>query len=135
MSLSLGQALGSFAAAQAMMVAPALGESYAGKSAGALALLLMMLADGQDVRAGRAMALAERAEALLAGAGVPCAATAEEGPEARMARLLGLLGALLEEAEATDARQARQIRAWLVAWAENEQLRLPAATPEPARDA
>jgi hypothetical protein len=132
MSLSLPEALGSIAAAQALAVAPALGESYAGKSAGALALLLMMLADGADARAGRRLALAARADALLQARGVPSAGPDGEGPDARMDRLLGLLGTLLARAEATDPQTARQVRDWLADWAENERLLLP---PVAAADA
>jgi hypothetical protein len=132
MSLILPEALGSIAAAQALTVAPALGESYAGKSAGALALLLMMLADGADARAGRRLALAARADALLAARGVPYAGPEGEGPDARIDRQLGLLGTLLEQTEATEPDIAKGVRDWLADWAENERLLLPPAVPADA---
>jgi hypothetical protein len=73
MSLDLTQSLGSLAMGQAMLVAPTLGESYTGKTAGSIAFLLFMLANGLEDRLARREAFARRLESLLAAARVDAA--------------------------------------------------------------
>ena len=126
MSLSNAEALGCFAMAQGLMVAPALGESYAGKSAATLAGLMLMLADGDDLRLARRLKLRAELEGLLPEAG---ASTADEGWQAGMDRLMGVAGAVLEQAETDDPACAARLMEWLLRWTENERLGIPAPPP------
>jgi hypothetical protein len=140
MSLDLGGALNSLALGNAMLVAPALGESYAGKTAGSIAALLFVLANGLDARLARQPALVARLEALLAMA--PPAALADPsvaralgdvGPasdspsnQARFDLLMGALVALHAWADSHDQAIAAQARTFLADWSASERLDIPA---------
>jgi hypothetical protein len=137
MSLDLSQSLASLGTGQAMLVAPALGESYAGKTAGSIAFLLLLLANGLEARLARLPALAARIESLLADA--PIAARADpavagalaaaasgsaEDPQ-RFDRLMGALAALHAWADAADSHLASSCLNILVDWADSECPDLP----------
>ncbi|TPE61076.1 hypothetical protein FJQ54_09255 [Sandaracinobacter neustonicus] len=124
MSLSNSEALGCFAMAQGVMVLPALGDSYAGKSAATLAGLMLMLADGEDIRQTRRIALRAELEGLLGQT-----AAADEGWQAGTDRLMAALGAELARAEAADPACAAQLLDWLLRWTGNERLTIPAPPP------
>ncbi|PZU50711.1 MAG: hypothetical protein DI568_02880 [Sphingomonas sp.] len=126
MSLSNAEVLGCFAMAQGLMVVPALGESYAGKSAATLAGLMLMLADGDDLRLARRLKLRAELEGLLPEAE---ASTAGEGWQAGMDRLMGVAGAVLERTETDDPARAARLMEWLLRWTENERLGIPAPPP------
>ncbi len=139
MSLDLTQSLNSLAMGQAMLVAPALGESYTGKTAGSIAALLFVLANGLEARLSRQPALTARLQALLAAA--PPAARADPEVSAALAqidaatkptdpaqfdRLMGALAALHAWADANDQPLAAAARAFLLDWATSERLDIPA---------
>jgi hypothetical protein len=136
MSLDLTQSLGSLAMGQAMLVAPTLGESYTGKTAGSIAFLLFMLANGLEDRLARREAFARRIESLLAAAPddarahaevanalAAAAGAAEDGQ--RFDRLMGALAALHAWADSADAKLAARCRDFLLDWAESERLDIP----------
>jgi hypothetical protein len=136
MSLNQQQILQSLAMSQLMMVAPELGESYAGKSAGTLGLLTLMLAGQQDRLMANGPRLRARLEALLAAARPADAALAAElaaaladdcggSWAARQDRLMGALEALHAFADAADPALAAQCRDFLVELAESEQMEVP----------
>lgn len=136
MTLSLAQALESLALGQAMLVAPALGESYAGKTAGTVAALLLMLAQDLDAAPGRRFAMRARLQQLLGEARVDDPALAAEvaavlalGAEswdAEESRLLGALAGVHAWADANDPALAARCLDWLVDWTAGERLRPPA---------
>jgi hypothetical protein len=137
MSLDLSQSLACLGGGQAMLVAPALGESYTGKTAGSIAFLLFLLANGLEARLARRPGLTTRLEALLADAppeactdsaiAAALAATADAEPAdgARFDRLMGALAALHAWADAADPALAARCRDWLLDWAESEHLEIP----------
>ena len=136
MSLNQQQILQSLAMSQLMMVAPELGESYAGKSAGTLGLLTLMLAGQQDRLMANGPRIRARLEALLAAARPSDTALATEVTAAladdcsgswaaRQDRLMGALEALHAFADATDPALAAQCRDFLVELAESEQMEVP----------
>lgn len=137
MSLGLSQSLASLATGQAMLVAPTLGESYTGKTAGSIAFLLFLLANGLEARLARRPALADRLATLLAEA--PSAARADpamadaiaaaaartpDDPE-RFDLLMGALAALHAWADASDRHVAARCRDFLADWADSEHLDIP----------
>jgi hypothetical protein len=134
-SLDLTQSLNSLAMGQAMLVAPPLGESYTGKTAGSIAFLLFLLANGMEERLARRPAFTARLEALLADA--PPAARADSGfAEAlaavtdadgaqRFDRLMGALAALHAWADSADTACAARCRDFLADWADSEALEIP----------
>lgn len=136
MTLSLAATLESLALGQAMLVAPALGESYEGKTAGTIAALLLMLAQDLDALPGRRYAMRAKLETLLMSAEIGDRALAadvalilaepESGFEAQENRLLGALAAVHAWADRHDSALAARCLDWLVEWAEGERLRPPA---------
>jgi hypothetical protein len=150
MSLDLTQSLNALAMGQAMLVAPALGEDYTGKTAGSIAFLLFVLANGLDARMAQRPVLAARLEALLADAPAACGADplvaaaladAAAGPAntgagagagagaaavQRFDLLMGALAALHAWADSHDAALAARCRAFLLDWAAIERLDIPA---------
>lgn len=136
MSLDLTQSLNSLAAGQAMLVAPTLGESYTGKTAGSIAFLLFLLANGLEARLARRPQFAARLEALIAGAppaaladpAVASALSAAADPAddgQRFDRLMGALAALHAWADAADRDLAARCRGFLADWADSEYLDIP----------
>lgn len=137
MSLDLSQSLACLGGGQAMLVAPALGESYTGKTAGSIAFLLFLLANGLEARLARRPGLTKRLEAILAeappaaraesavAAALAAAADAEPEGGARFDRLLGALAALHAWADAADPALAASCRDWLADWADSEYLEIP----------
>ena len=139
MSMNQQQILHSLAMGQLTMVAPALGDSYAGKSVGTLGLLTLMLAGQQDRMMQFAMPMRVKLEALLASAAAGDPALQAEvraalsdacggSWTARQDRLLGALEAVHAHADsgaAQDPQLAARCRAYLVEWAEAEQMDVP----------
>ncbi len=120
MSLTIAQSLRNLALGQAMMVAPALGESYEGKTAGTIAALLLMLADDAETRSENDRKTRAEIGAMLARSGG--AATASDSLD----ELMGRLGELHDWADENDPPLARECRQFLLHWAERERLRPPA---------
>jgi hypothetical protein len=137
MSLDLAQSLNSLATGQALLVAPTLGESYTGKTAGSIAFLLFLLGNGLEARLARRPILTARLEALLAEAPLPARTDpavaealatvgtggADDGH--RFDRLLGALAALHAWADGSDRALAARCLDWLVDWADSEHLDIP----------
>jgi hypothetical protein len=137
MSLSVAQSLQSLALGQALMVAPALGESYPGKTAATIAALLLVLAQGMEELPGRRVAARQSLLALLGTAKVGDRALAADirqilapdGTDTWVQRDAILMGALTEVhawADAHDPALARRCRDWLAVWAAGERLAPPA---------
>lgn len=137
MSLNPQQILQSLAMSQLMMVAPELGESYAGKSAGTLGLLALMLAGQQDRMMEDGPRLRARLEALLSSAATDdpelqreLTAALSDGCggswSARQDRLMGALEALHAFADSRDPALAAQCRDFLFELAESERMEVPA---------
>jgi hypothetical protein len=137
LSLDLSQSLASLATGQAMLVAPTLGEGYTGKTAGSIAFLLFLLANGLEARLARRPAIAARIESLLAqappaaradpavaGALAAAAGSCAEDPQ-RFDRLMGALAALHAWADSADSRCAAHCLDILVDWADSECPDLP----------
>ena len=136
MSLDLTQSLNSLGTGQAMLVAPSLGESYTGKTAGSIAFLLFLLAGGLEARLARRPAITRRLEGLLADA--PAAALADprvadalatagtdpQDPH-RFDRLMGALAALHAWADTHSPSVAADCRDFLADWADSEHLEIP----------
>jgi hypothetical protein len=136
MSLSVAQSLERLALAQALLVAPALGESYTGKTAGTIAALLLILADAMVELPSRRLAARQKLLCLLASARVGDPALAadierllaepDEGPwMARDALLMGAFTEMHRWADAHDAALAARCRDWLADWATGEKLAPP----------
>lgn len=138
MSLDLAQSLNSLATGQALLVAPTLGESYTGKTAGSIAFLLFLLANGLEARMARRPALSlrlaellaevpaqARADSAVAAALGEAAAAADADPQ-RFDRLMGALAAVHAWADAHDSALARRCRDYLADWADSEYLDIPA---------
>lgn len=137
MSLDLSQSLACLGGGQAMLVAPALGESYTGKTAGSIAFLLFLLANGLEGRLARRPGLTARLEALLAEAppaarsdsavapALAAVAKADPADATRFDRLMGALAALHAWADTADHGFAACCRDWLLDWAESEHLEIP----------
>lgn len=136
MSLNQQQILSSLAMGQLMMVAPELGESYAGKSASTLGLLALMLAGHQDRMLQAAPGIRAELETLLASADTEDAALQAElaaalsdpcggSWTARHNRLMGALEALHAFADSHDPWLAASCLDFLVALAEAEQMEVP----------
>lgn len=135
MSLRFSETLESLALGQALLVAPALGESYAGRTAQTIAALLVMLAADARTLADRRLHTCERLAALFRTAEVhdvslarDLAALAEtQGADLaeRHERMLAGLALLHAWADANDPALARQCRALLAEWAEGERLSPP----------
>jgi hypothetical protein len=136
MTLSLATTLESLALGQAMLVVPAMGDSYEGKTAATIAALLLMLAQDLEALPGRRYTMRTKLEALLQSAPLADEALAArvsavlEGPlpgwDAQESRLLGALADVHAWAEAHDADLARRCLDWLVEWSEGERLNPPA---------
>ena len=135
MTIPRSAMLRNLAMGQAMMVAPPLGEDYAGKTAGSIAVLLLMLADDQD-QADAAFPVL-RAETLALAADVPdsappaaaCRTLAADlaalGQTAAEAQLLTLLGAVRQWAEDHDPALSERAMAVLARWARARALAMP----------
>lgn len=136
MTLSLAATLESLALGQAMLVVPAMGESYEGKTAGTIAALLLMLAQDLDALPGRRYAMRAKLEALLQTAEIAdetlaaavAAVLADPAPgwDAQEDRLLGALADVHAWADTHDTALARRCLDWLVEWTDGERLRPPA---------
>ncbi len=136
MSLNQQQILHSLAMGQLMMVAPELGESYAGKSAAMVGLMTLMLAGHEDRLMANGLRIRARLEALLASAR-PADSTLESEVAAALAddcagswsarhdRLLGALESLHAHADAADPALAAKCRDFLVELTESEQMEVP----------
>jgi hypothetical protein len=127
MSLSNPEAFGCLAMAQGLMVLPALGDSYEGKSAAAIAGLLVALTMGEDLRMARRLALRAELEATLGIA----PAGPDTGWQTGMDALMAALDNALQAAEADDGDRAARLLDWLLRWTANERLELP--QPEPVQ--
>lgn len=119
MGLSLSESLAALALSQGVLVAPALGDSYAGKSAGTIAALLAMLATDAATRPARERAMIERLEQLLSAAGrhLPPADAAD-----RFDRLWADFATLHAEADESDPALAHKCRCLLRDWTAGERL-------------
>ncbi|WP_448577312.1 hypothetical protein [Thermaurantiacus sp.] len=127
MSLMAAQMLRNLAMGQATVVAPPLGESYAGKSAGTISAMLLMLATDLEREAAQAgtymawlMALVTSArpadEALAAD--IARAAAALDRPHGdHWDQLMALLTRLHAWADDHDPRLAADCREFLADWA------------------
>jgi hypothetical protein len=128
MGLTLAESLSALALSQGAIVAPPLGESYAGKSAGTIAALLAMLAADAATRPERTAAMAARLERLLAAAGIgPPPADAPD----RWDRLWAAFTGLHAWADDSDPELARTCRLLLRDWTAGERL----VPPLPPADA
>lgn len=136
MGMNPGQILHGWAMGQLMMVAPELGDSYAGKSAGVLGLLALMLAGHQDRMLSSAPRVRASLETLLAKAetGNPAlqaelaSALSDEAQgswTARQDRLMGALEKLHAHADAHDPRLAALCRDFLADYAAHELMDVP----------
>lgn len=136
MTISLAETLRSLALGQALMVVPALGESYAGKTASTIAALLLMLADDMESLPDRRVAARTEMRALLADTKVTDPALAADLDllarghlpatlHAQDAFLLGLVGAVHAWADGHDPALAARCRAFLARRAASERLNPP----------
>ena len=136
MSLDPRQILEGLAMGQFAMVAPELGDGYAGKSAGVIAMLMLAVATMQDRMLDKAPALCARLVALL-GEAAPMAGPVkgeiesalvrapEEGWFAYRDRLMGALEALHGWADLHDPTLAVRCRDYLADHALAECVELP----------
>jgi hypothetical protein len=141
MSVSLDELLANLAVSQAVVVAPGLGESYSGKSAGTIAGILMMLA--QDARGYSERRTAARAavEAILASAPIddraladdialllrqPADADTDAETGDPLDRLLIAFTLVHAWADEHDPALARRCRRFLVDWTARDVLAPPA---------
>ncbi|WP_199553482.1 hypothetical protein [Sandaracinobacteroides hominis] len=127
MSLTIAQSLRSLALGQAMMVAPALGESYEGKTAGTIAALLLMLADDAETRTARDNAARDALLALFetVQAETPRALLRDALADGSNKALWNAFIDLHAYADAGDAELAACCRVLLLEWTERERLRPP----------
>lgn len=127
--MSPAEALRSLALGQATMVLPALGEDYAGRTAGTIAGLLLMLAADLETAAAREAAARARLRALLAAApegSLPPALTrSRDDADADVATLLEAFLKMHRWADAHDAALAARCRAFLVEWTAGQRLAPP----------
>jgi hypothetical protein len=124
MSLTLPQALRSIALGQAMMVAPALGDSYEGKTAATIAALLLMLATDAETRTAREITTRDTLRALFESIdSKELKATLADGSTDA---LMAAFTTLHAQADANNPALAARCRAFLLDWAEGERLRPPA---------
>ncbi|MCS6985990.1 MAG: hypothetical protein NZM40_00850 [Sphingomonadaceae bacterium] len=137
MSASPAAFLRDLALCLSAQVVPALGETYAGKSAATVAGLLLMLAQDLEREAHDGEAWAERFDALLAEA----AGQIADGPQRlaqaralplaqRMTHLLALFEEIHAVADARDPALAARCRDLLAGW--SAWRRLEPVGPEPA---
>jgi hypothetical protein len=135
-SLRFSESLETLALAEALLVAPALGDGYAGKTAQTVAALLVMLAADARTLAERRLRTCDRLAALFRQAQVhdislarDLAELAEAGAgdlAERHERMLAGLALLHAWADTHDPDLARSCRAILADWAEGELLAPPA---------
>jgi hypothetical protein len=135
-SVRFTEALETLALGQALMVAPALGDSFEGKTLQTAAALLVMLAsDARTLADRRAQACAGLA-VLFAGARVDDPSLARDlrelatAPDLLLAdrheRMLAAFALLHAWADGHDPALAADCRAWLVEWTRGEVLDPPA---------
>jgi hypothetical protein len=136
MNLPPAELLRNLALGQVLLVAPALGESYAGKTAGTIAAILLLAASDVAHYAERRAAFRSRLAALLASAAPDdvtlrtdlssLLAHVETVPvDDRLDHLLGGLEALHAWADSRDPEIARQCLDFLVDFARAERLDPP----------
>jgi hypothetical protein len=135
MSLRYSESIEALALGQALLVAPPLGETYAGKTAQTVAALLAMLAADARTLADRRVATCERLAALFKEARVHDISLAQDlealagAPDGLLAdrheRMLAGFTLLHAWADAHDEALARRCRALLADWAEGERLSPP----------
>ncbi len=136
MRLSLADMLEALALGQARHVAPALGDSHAGKTAQTISALLLMLAEEARSLCARRHAAIAAIEALLAGVrtGEPqldllleglARPDAQEPADARHEALLHALERLHDWADRHDPALSARCRALLCRLAAGEQLSPP----------
>ena len=137
MSLTFRETLSSLALGQALLVAPSLGESYQGKTAGTIAAMLLMLAADVETIADRRNATRERLAAFLAEAPVDDRALRQDlefllrndppaSVDERYWALLAVFTLVHEWADAHCPALAGRCRNFLAEWAESERLAPPA---------
>jgi hypothetical protein len=141
MTIPTSDLLANLAAAQAALVAPALGDSYPGKSAGTIAAILMMLAEDARAAAGRREAALKGLRAILETAVLPDPALkadighllsgetdldAVDRADDRMERLLRAFVLVHAWADQNDPALARQCRDFLAAQTAGDLLSPPA---------
>lgn len=136
MNLPAAELLRNLALGQALLVAPALGESYAGKTAATIAAILLMAASDVAHAAERRSPLRRRLAELLAGAtpddvtlqrdlAVLLAQVQSLPSDEQLDRLMGGLEALHAWADANDPALARRCLDFLVDFAASERLDPP----------
>lgn len=139
MSLNLPEIMQTLAMSQLTLVVPALGEGYAGSTAGLVGALLLANSALPDRMLQTATGLRQQLERLLGTAQVPDAALRGEIEQAladpagnswfaRQDILLQALARLHEWADAHDPGLARQCRDYLLAQAEADMIEMPAAS-------
>ncbi|MFN7177099.1 MAG: hypothetical protein ACK4MX_09440 [Thermaurantiacus sp.] len=139
MSLRFSESIETLALGQALLVAPALGETYAGKTAQTVAALLVMLAADARTLPDRRLRTCARLADLFRDAEVHDISLARDldalidTPQTPLAdrheRMLAGFTLLHAWADAHDAALARRCREVLAEWAEAERL-LPPTHPE-----
>lgn len=137
MSLSHALLLRNLALGQAMLVAPALGDSYEGKSAGTISAMLLMIAADLEREEKEAAAFETRLLALLSSArpsdealaadlaSLSASLDGRQGPRP-VERLLAALVRLHAHADDHDPRLAADCRAFLADWAASRRIDPPA---------
>jgi hypothetical protein len=135
MSPSLKDILANLAVAQAVTIAPALGDSYAAKSAGTIAGILMMLADDAVGYSDRRVAAVSALSDLFSTGAIGDRALAEDirlllgeagGPDDRLDRMLAAFAQVHAWADAHDPALARRCRDFLADWTARDVLSPPA---------
>ncbi|MFQ3667213.1 MAG: hypothetical protein SNJ79_14475 [Sphingomonadaceae bacterium] len=134
MNLPPADLMRNLALGQALLVAPALGESYAAKTAQTIAAVLLLVAQDMETFAARRARFGERLAALLAGAhpadvtlahDLQLLARSGTQPDAHFARLLQGLVVLHQWADTHDPELAHACRAFLADWTAAELLAPP----------
>ncbi len=137
MSLTFRETLASLALGQALLVVPALGDSYQGKTAATIAAILLMLAADVETIADRRTATREKLSAFLATAEVDDIALRQDiallrsdtttvSLDDRYWNMLSSFSLVHAWADENDAALAARCRRFLAEWAESERLEPPA---------
>ncbi len=136
MSLTFRETLASLALGQALLVVPAVGEGYSGKTAGTIAAMLLMLAADVETIADRRSAMRQTLADFLAATEVDDPALRRDialllredsglSLDERYWKLLALVGVVHEWADDHSPDLARNCRALLADSAESERLAPP----------